>query len=110
MAEIRTEVEDAPGQDGVLVFPPFEGGQEIVLGGHYNIVSTGVDGAYQNAIEAVEADLVVALLAMKTAADDLTWTGGGGGSISVWLHRRLVPTGTATFRGVQFGLMAGDVT
>lgn len=110
MAELRTETEDAPGQSGILVFPPFLGGQPITLGGRLSIVSTGADGAVQDAMDVLEASIVSALVAMTTAADDIVWTGGGGGSLSVWAHGRYVPSGDGVIRKCQFGLIAGDVT
>lgn len=110
MADVRTDDEDAPGQSGILAFPRFFGGQPITLGGRLNIVSTGADGAWQDACDTLEAAIISALTAMMSAPDDIVWTGGGGGSISVYTHSRFVPSNDGIIRKCQFGLMAGDVT
>ncbi len=110
MADVRTDDEDAPGQSGILAFPRFAGGQPITLGGRLSIVSTGADGAVQDACDVLEASIISALTAMMGTPDDIVWTGGGGGSISVFTHSRYVPSGDGIIRKCQFGLMAGDVT
>lgn len=104
--ELRTEIEDAPGEDGVLVFPPFLGGQPVVLGGILIVPS----GDYFAGVETLIAAIASALEAMRAAPANIVWTGGGGGTLSVWTNGRLAQTWDNGNHRVQFGLIGGDVT
>lgn len=104
-ADYDPVVKDAPGQDGVLLFPSFERGQPIILGGLLNVVS----GEYFAGAETLEASIISALDAMIDAADDLVWTGGGGGTLSVFKKSKYVASQENGLRYCQFGLIAGAV-
>lgn len=81
----RTTVEDAPGLDGALIFPPFDGAWIITLGGELNVTSTGLsrETGYDAAVDALLADLVAAIDAAKTAPIDLVHSGG---TLKVWKY------------------------
>lgn len=86
-ATLRTVVENAPGADGVLVFPPLEGGQIITLTGDVTIRSTGAEAAYFTAIDTLVSSLKTALDAMRTAAASLAY--GSSSTLSCWYYAPL---------------------
>lgn len=106
-ADLRTDVEDAPGQDGALVFAPLDGQQPITLGGDLIITSDGSDPGYMEAAETLFAVLQTALAALKAAPDDLTWPTG---SMSVWKNGKLEPTfdENSKLTAVTFGLIVDN--
>lgn len=82
-APLRTTVEDAPGLDGALIFPPFDGAQVITLSGDFVIKSAGDESGYLAAQDTLFGSLKSALDALKTAPDDLVHSGG---SLKVWKY------------------------
>jgi hypothetical protein len=89
--DLRTSVEDAPSQDGALIFPPLEGAWIVTLVGNAVVTSTGPssDAGYRPAVRALVASLKTALDAMKAAPDDLVHSGG---TEQAWFHSKLEPT------------------
>jgi hypothetical protein len=79
----RTTIEDAPGGDGALIFPPLDGAQVITLAGDLVVTSTGlsVETGYREAIDTLLESLKFAVDALKTAPGVLVHSGG---SLMVW--------------------------
>lgn len=103
-APLRTTVEDAPGLDGALIFPPFEGAQIITLSGDFVIKSAGDESGYLAAQDTIFGSLKTALAALKAAPDDLVHSGG---SLKVWKYAS-IDTGwddDAKILSVTFGLI-----
>ncbi len=92
-APLRTELEQAPGLDGALIFPPLDDAQIITLVGDIVIHSTGDSAGsdYRAAITTLYASLKTALDALKIAPDDLVFPAG---SLKVWKNGPLDPTWT----------------
>lgn len=84
-APVRTTVEAAPGQDGALIFPPFDDAWILTLGGDLVVTSTGhsSESGYRDTIDVLLAELKSAIDALKTAPDDLVH---GGGTLKVWKY------------------------
>lgn len=101
-APLRTSVEDKPGADGVLVFPPLDGAQIITLSGILVIRSAGDESGYFTAMDSLFASLQSALAALKTAPDDLVHSGG---TLSVWLYSALSDGWQGLSKTVTFGLV-----
>lgn len=101
-APLRTIVEDAPGADGALIFPPLDGAQIITLAGDIIVTSDGTEAGYFSALDAVLADLKSALDAMKAAPDDLVHSGG---TLSVWKYAPLDTSFANNLQSVTFGLV-----
>lgn len=101
-ATLRTNVEDAPGTDGVLVFPPLDGAQIITLAGKLLIGSAGDDAGYFAAEDALFASLKSALDALKTAPDDLAHSGG---TLSVWKYSAIDSGREGILKTVTFSLV-----
>jgi len=99
---LRTTVEDAPGADGVLVFPPLDGARILTIGGEIIIRSAGGESGYLAAIDMLYNSLASALASLKTAPDDLVHSGG---TLSVWLYSPLVPGWEDLMQTVTFGLV-----
>jgi hypothetical protein len=87
-APTRVTEEDAPGQDGSLILPVFDGPQIITLAGDMVVMSTGLSSetGYREAIDTLVASLKSALTALKAAPDDLVHAGG---TLRVWKHGEL---------------------
>lgn len=98
-ASLRTDVEDAAGQDGVFVFPPLDGAQIITLSGRLVI---GSSGDYGSAEDTLFASLKSALDSLKTAPDDLVHSGG---SLSVWKYDPITEGRDGILKTVSFGLI-----
>ncbi len=103
-ASVRITVEDAPGADGTLIFPAFDGAQVILLGGDFVIKSDGADPGYFSAQDTVFASLKAALDTLKSAPGDLVHSGG---TLKVWKHDPLDTTwdDNAKILSVTFGLI-----
>lgn len=85
-ADLRTTVEDAPGQSGVYVEPPLGGQQIITLKGPLEINSDGSETGYLAAQDTLFAALRAALDAMMVAPDDLV---SSDGTLKVWKYSKL---------------------
>lgn len=105
-APLRTTVEDAPGADGALIFPPLDGAQIITLAGRLRILSASDDAGYFAAIDTLLASLKTALDAMKSAPDDLIHSAG---TLSVWKYAPIDTAWEGAAMLVTFGLVV-DVT
>lgn len=101
-APMRTTVEDAPGQDGVLIFPPLDTAQVITLAGDLIINSASDEAGYITAEDTLLAALKAALDALKAAPDTLTWSGG---SVKVWKYSEIAGSRQGMLKGVAFGLV-----
>ena len=102
---LRTNIEDAPGQDGSLIFPPLDSAWILTLAGDLFVTSTGhsSEASYLDAVDALIASLASALDSLKTAAGDLVHAGG---TEAVWFNSQLETTWTDFFMcSVTFGLV-----
>lgn len=81
----RTTLEDAPGRDGVLVFPPLDGAQIISLVFDTVVTSTGlsVEAGYREALDTLLGSFADAVTAMKFAPDAIVHSGG---TLLAWKH------------------------
>lgn len=97
--------EDAPAEDGNLIFPRLDGGWVVTLVGDILATSTGFssEAGYRAAVRAVMVSLKSALDSLKAAPGDLTHSGG---TEKVWFHSAIDPTWTSfhTCR-VTFGVI-----
>lgn len=98
-ATLRTDVEDAPGQDGSLIEPGMDGAWIISLGGEFVIKTAGDDAGYFAAIDTILASLKSSLDALKAAPDDLVHSAG---TLTVWKYASIADgwenlTKTVTF-------------
>lgn len=101
-APLRTTVEDAPGLDGVLVMPPFDGAQIITLAGDLIITSATDDAGYFTAMDTLAAAIKSALDAMKAAPDDLVHSGG---TLKVWKYAAIDTSYQGALKRVTFGVV-----
>jgi len=101
-APLRTIVEDAPGQDAGLIFPPLDGPQVITLVGDLTIQSAGDDSGYFAALDTLLASLKAAINALKAAPDDLVHSGG---TLSVWKNAPVETSWAGNVMTVTFGLI-----
>ncbi len=87
-APLRTTVEDAPGEDGALIFQPFDGAQVITLAGDLVATSNGPSSepGYFDAVSNLYDSLKAALDAMKVASDSVVHPGG---TLSCWKNGEL---------------------
>lgn len=83
--------ENAPDDDGDLIFPRLDGQWILTLVYDAIVTSTGAtaDDGYRAAVNTLVASLKTALDAMKLAPDDLVH---GGGTEQAWFHSKLDPT------------------
>lgn len=100
-APLRTNVEDKPGADGPLIFPPLDGPQIITLSGVL-VVRSATGAGYFTAMDTLLASLQSALDALKTAPDDLVHSGG---TLSVWLYSAISDGWEGMGKTVTFGLV-----
>jgi hypothetical protein len=100
---LRTNVENAPGTPGVLVFPPLAGARILTFGGEVVIRSAGDEAGYFAAIDTLVDSLESALDAMASSPDDVDHSGG---SLSCWLYAPNVPTWDEIARICTFSLVA----
>jgi hypothetical protein len=101
-APLRTTVEDAPGDDGALILPAFDGAQIITLGGDLIIKSATDLSGYITAEDTLLASLKSALHAMKATPDDLVWSGG---SVKVWKYAAIDGSRQGMLKGVTFSVI-----
>lgn len=101
-APLRVNVEDAPGADGALIFPPLDGPQIITLSGDLDIRSTGVEVGYLAAIDTLLGILKSDLDALKASPGSLVHSGG---TLSVWKYAPIETSWDGTIMGVTFGLI-----
>lgn len=101
-APLRTDYEEASGQDGIFVFPPFDDAQIITLAGDLVIRSAGDESGYLDAIDTLYASLKAALDAMKAAPDTLTHSGP---DLLVWKYAPIVESWNDALMQVTFGLI-----
>lgn len=99
---LRTTVEDAPGADGVLVFPPLKGSEIWTISGPLVIRSDGSESGYFSAIDTLVASLAAALEAMRAAPDDVAHSAG---TTSCWLYAPLLESWNDIEKIVTFGLV-----
>jgi hypothetical protein len=99
---LRTTVEDAPGDDGALVFPPLDGAEILTIGGILRIRSATSESGYLSAVDTLLATIDTALLALKAAPDDLVHSGG---TLSVWLYAHLDEAWDNALMNVTFSLV-----
>lgn len=99
---LRTTVEDAPGADGVLVFPPLDGARILTITGLLRINSAGDESGYFAAQDTLFGTIETALAALKAAPGNLVHSGG---SLSVWLYSPLAPSVEGILEYVTFGLV-----
>lgn len=101
----RTNIEDAPGLPGALIFPPLDGAWVLTLAGDLFVTSVGASSepGYFEAVDTLIASLKAALDSLQTAAGSLIHAGG---TESVWFNSALDPTWTDFFMcSVTFGLV-----
>jgi hypothetical protein len=101
----RTTIEPAPGEDGALIFPPFDDAWIVTIAGDLFVTSTGhsSEAGYFAAVDTLLASLKSALDSLKTTPGSLTHSGG---TESVWLNAALDPTWQDFFMcSVTFGLV-----
>lgn len=103
---LRTTVEDKPGADGVMIFPPLEGAQILTISGPIVIRSDGSESGYYDAIDTVVASLAAQLDAMKTATDTVSHSGD---TMNCWLYSPLLESWEEVIKIVTFGLIVESV-
>ena len=102
-ADVRTNVEDAPGANGVLVLPALIGQQIITLGGDMIIRSSADGGSGMVAArDTLLAALKVALGVMMDAPANLVHSGG---TLSCWKYSKLDTSYANGLMAVTFGLV-----
>jgi hypothetical protein len=98
-ADVRTTEEDAPGQHGVLVFPPLDGAQIITLSGDFSINSGGDPFA---ANDTILASLRTALNLLRAAPGNLVHSGG---TLKVWKHAKIEDSWQGALLSVTFSVV-----
>lgn len=107
-APYRVTVDDAPQDDGGIVFDGFKGPRHVVLGGVL-LNRTGTAAARNT----MEDNLVAALDSIVSADGTLAWTPSGGSARSLTV-RAEIPVAFPTWAGYAFtkqfvfGLVAAD--
>lgn len=111
---LRTNVEDAPGADGGLVFAPLLGPRLITLGGMFRVTSSGTEAGYLAAADVLIAALSACLDSMRAANGTLTWVDGTGShNLTVRMNTPLECPAEAAggyVKGFIFGLVAANPT
>lgn len=103
-ADLRTTIEDAPGQSGGLILPPFSSAQIMAIVGDLVVTSTGNSNetGYRAALETLFQLLKTSIDALMVAPDDLVHSGG---TLKVWKQSKVEGTWpTFWTRRVTFGL------
>lgn len=104
-APLRTTLEPAPGEDGSLIFEPFDDAQILTLVGDVFITSNGgsSEAGYFAAYDTLIASLIAALDAGKAAPIDLVHAGG---TAKVWKYAPVEETwANYWFASVTFGVV-----
>lgn len=101
-ADLRTTIEDAPGLDGGLVFPPLDSAQIITLVGDLIIRSATTDSGYFAAQDTLLASLKSALATLKTTPGNLVHAGG---TLKVWKYSKISSSYQGALKTVTFGLV-----
>lgn len=89
-APLRTTIDDAPGEDGVLIEPPKDGGLIMTIVADLVVTSTGPsnDPGYLDTVVSLYQELKAALDLLKAAPDDLVHSAG---SMKVWKYGPVDP-------------------
>lgn len=102
-ATMRTNIENLPGGDGVLAFPPLKGAQIITLSGPIVITSTDIEADFFTAIDTVLDNLESALEAMRLAPDNIVHSAG---TITCWTYANLEQTWENGLQIATFSLVS----
>lgn len=101
--DLRPDVEDAPGADGILIIGDIlEGPQILTLGGYLDIQSDGSESGYLNAIDTLYAALKAGLDAMRASSQALVHSGG---SLNCRYYNPLTPSWEDAIKYVTFGVI-----
>lgn len=105
-AALRSTIFDAPGEDGELIFPSFDGQLAMTLYADIVVTSTGSsnDDGYMAAVASLYAEFKAAIDALKSAPDDLVHSAG---SMKVWKNGPVDPSFPNSYwqMGVTFSLI-----